>query len=112
MSNTRQFAKVVRRAKWRHLSFNEGTERVRIGNEFLVSVCDGSNHLTTWRRRGLWQPVNDIFGQDGVHFNSLGNYKFFKCLRGAILQACRTAVSHTVIIMYERDGSDIRLIVQ
>ena len=79
---------VVRRRKWCHLSFNEGTERVRIVNEFLVAVCDGINQITTWRHRGLWQPVNNIFGQDGVHFNSFGNYKFFKCLRGTILQAC------------------------
>ena len=84
---------IVRREKWRHLSFKEGTERVRMINEFLVAVCDGSNQITTWRHRGLWQPVNVIFGRDGVHFNSLGNYKFFKCLRGAILQACRTVVN-------------------
>ena len=82
--------KIIRRAQWRHLSVNEGNARVIIINEFLSAVCDGYREIYSWRHRGLWQPDNGIFREDGVHLNDLGNYKLYKCMRGAVIRAFRS----------------------
>ena len=80
---------VVRRNRWRHLSYDEGAGRVSDINEFLLAVCDGEKGVSFWKHRGLWQAGSDIFRKDGVHLNDLGNRKLLKSIRGAILLAIR-----------------------
>ena len=47
-----------------------------------------------------WASFTNIFFElylpDGVHLNNLGNYKFMRSIRGAVLQALKLVVASTV----------------
>ena len=72
---------VIRRNQWRHLVYDEGVKSVSDINEFLMAACDGDYGVSFWKHR------SELFRQDGVHLNELGNIKFIKSIKGAILQA-------------------------
>jgi hypothetical protein len=57
----------------------------------LVHSC----RLTAVPLRGLCNPDPDIFLADGVHFNYLGNRKFFRGVRGALIRAFKHASEAT-----------------
>ena len=40
-----------------------------------------------WRHRGVWHSRFNLMLPDGVHFNNLGNRRFFRSVRGAVLFA-------------------------
>ena len=60
-------------------------------NLHLENKLQDERYLSFWKHFGFWNPeVRALLQhQDGVHFNDLGNYKFYKSLRGAILKACK-----------------------
>ena len=74
---------VVRRHRWRHLSYDEGSARVAEINEFLKAVCTDFP-ISFWAYKGFWNIQREIFRPDGVHFNDLGNHKLFRTIKGAV----------------------------
>ena len=76
---------VLRRNSWRHFSYQEGADRVSCVNEFLLAACGGPGNVAFWKHRGMWQEGADIFRTDGIHFNSLGNFKLYKSVRGGYI---------------------------
>ena len=82
---------VVRRQKWRHISPEEGSKRVFEINDFWRVVA--ARDISTWKHRRMWQSQSNLFRKDGVHFNAFGNFRFFRSMRGAIINGCKTLVS-------------------
>lgn len=78
---------LIKRAKWRHFSPEDGTTRVAVVNTFIQAECAGDHHISFWKHKGFWNPRNRIFMRDGVHFNDLGNFKLYRSFRGALLWA-------------------------
>ena len=76
----------IRRRKWRHLSYEEGAARVATFNEFIVAACGGCAQIKVWKHKGMWLTQHNIFRRDGVHMNELGNHKFYRSMRGAVLK--------------------------
>ena len=52
-----------------------------------------------WRHRGFWKSKSELYLPDGVHLNNLGNYKFMRSIRGAVLQALKLVGASTVYSM-------------
>ena len=77
---------VVRRQSFRHLSITESSRRVLEINAFLSAVC-ATEHIRFLRHKGMWNSPLIMFRGDGVHFNDLGNYKLWRCVRGAVFLA-------------------------
>ena len=78
---------VVRRQRWRNFSFEEGAARVIALNAELESLCKGVDGMFFWRHKRLWNSIRVVFRRDGVHFSDIGNYRFFRSIRGAIMKA-------------------------
>ena len=41
-----------------------------------------------WHHRVFWRCKFRFLTRDSVHLNSRGNYKFFRSVRGAVLDVC------------------------
>ena len=74
-------------------SWKEGTQKVLDVNEFMKAVCDTErlSFCSPWPscappfcHRGFCQSQRNIFRDDGVHFNDLGNYKLWRSVKGAV----------------------------
>ena len=88
-SGTKRVAvcQVCRRSRWRGLSYEEGAARVIEINRYLEAFCRDSDCVFFWRHKRLWNSVHEVFRADGVHFNDVGNYRFYRSLRGAMMKA-------------------------
>ena len=80
---------VVRRQRWRHISYDEGSARVAEINEFLKAVCMDFP-ISFWAYKGFWNIQREIFRPDGVHFNDLGNHKLFRTIKGAVFTTVKS----------------------
>ena len=80
-------SQIVRRARWRHSTTEDGAAKVTCINEFLLAACDPPGPISFWQHRRLWQSNRTIFRADGVHFSDFGNHRFMRSIRGAILTA-------------------------
>ena len=89
---------ILHRNSWRHFSYQEGADRVSCVTEFLLAACSGPSNVAFWKHRGLWQEETELFRSDGVHYNSLGNVKLNKSVRGAIYQASRLCQPHSLAV--------------
>ena len=89
---------VLRRNSWRNFSYQEGANRVSGINEFLLAACSEPGKVAFWKHRGLWQEGAELFRHDGVHYNSLGNFKLYKSVRGAIFQAGRLCQPLSLVV--------------
>ena len=78
---------VCRRSRWRGLSFEDGAARVIEINRHLEAFCRDSDGVFFWRQKRVWNSVHEVFRADGVHFNDVGNYRFYRSLRGAMMKA-------------------------
>lgn len=60
-------------------------------NTHLHDRLHGERYISFWRHHGFWNPeVRALLQhQDQVHFNELGNYRYYRSLKGAILKACK-----------------------
>ena len=58
-------------------------------HQHLKVVLERLPYCYYWRHRGFWSCKQDLYLSDGVHLNSLGNYKFIRSVRGAILKALK-----------------------
>ena len=58
-------------------------------HQYLNVVLERLPYCYYWRHRGFWNCKQDHYLSDGVRLNSLGNYKFMRGVRGAILKALK-----------------------
>ena len=58
-------------------------------HQYLKVVLERLPYCYYWRHRGFWNSNQNLYLSDGVHLNSLGNYKFMRSIRGAILKALK-----------------------
>lgn len=73
-------------------SYNDRARAVNQLVEQMVAegVADGSYpNIEFWRHAGLQYPEIDIHDPYGVHLNIMGNYRFYRSVRGAILYSTR-----------------------
>ena len=80
---------VVRRLKWRNVSFEVGAARADQLNSYLKAFSEDMPFVFFWRHKRLWSSKMCIFRGDGCHFNDSGNYRLFRSVRGAIMAAAR-----------------------
>ena len=64
--------------------------QVKLLTEYLKVVLEPLPFVVYWRHRGFWNCKSRFLARDGVHLNSLGHYKFFRSLRGAVLRCLRS----------------------
>ena len=60
-------------------------------HQYLKVVLERLPYCYYWRHRGFWNRKRSLYLSDGVHLKSLGNYKFMRSIRGAILKALKLA---------------------
>ena len=80
---------VCRRLKWRTCNFSVGASRVQELNTYLTAFSSDTDGVFFWRHKRLWTSVHPVFRRDGIHYSDIGNYRFFRSLRGAIMAAIR-----------------------
>ena len=83
---------ICRRQRWRRSSFSIGAERVVQVNRYLGLFCDETEGISFWRHKRLWNSIRPVFRSDGVHFSDIGNYRFFRSVRGAIITTVASLV--------------------
>ena len=64
--------------------------KFKLLTKYLKIVLEPIPYVLYWRRRGFWNCKSRFLTRDGVHLNHLGQYKFFRSLRGAVLQCLQT----------------------
>ena len=64
--------------------------QVKLLTNYLKVVLEPIPHVLYWRYRGFWNCKSRSLTRDGVHLNHLRHYKFFRSLRGAVLQCLRS----------------------
>ena len=65
-------------------------------HQYLTVVLEPLPFYYYWWHRGFWKSKSELFLPDGVHLNNLGNYKFMRSIRGAVLQALKLVGAFTV----------------
>ena len=64
-------------------------------HQYLKVVLEPLPFWYYWRHRGFWKSKSELYLPDGVHLNNLGNYKFMRSIRGAVLQALKLVDAST-----------------
>ena len=67
-------------------SFNK---QVDLLTKYLKVVLEPIPYVFYWRHGGFWRCKSRFLARDGVYFNKLGHYKYFRSLRGAVLRCIR-----------------------
>ena len=83
---------ICRRHRWRWSSFSIVAERVIQVNWYLGLFCDETEGISFWRHKRLWNSIRPVFRNDGVHLSDIGNYRFFRSVRGAIITTVASLV--------------------
>lgn len=78
---------ICRRQRWRNSSYAVGADRVVQINRYLDAFCSDTDGISFWRHKRLWNSIRPVFRRDGVHFSDIGNYRFYRSMRGAIIHA-------------------------
>ena len=68
-------------------SFNR---QVKLLTKYLKVVLEPIPYVLYWRHGGFWNCKSRFFTRDGIHLDQLGQYKFSRRLRGAVLQYLRS----------------------
>ncbi len=82
----------IRRLTWHNFTEEEGPRRIQQAMEFLQAVCQGTP-IIFWKHKGMWNSRANVYRDDGVHLNDLGNFKFYRSIRGLIIHATNKHLS-------------------
>jgi len=80
------FVQLLERQHTRHVPVQIYNNLVKYANSFLKSQLKENKCLHYWKLTGVKNSEINLY-QDGVHFNDVGNYRYYKNLRGAIIQS-------------------------
>ena len=72
--------------RWSQNSDNFNCKLAKL-HKYLTVVLEQLPFCYYWRHRGFWNSNSELYLPDGVHLNRLGNYKFMRSIRGAVLKA-------------------------
>ena len=61
--------------------------KAKLLTKYLRVVLQLIPYAIFWGHRGFWRPTQNFYSRDGVHLNSLGQEKYNRSLRGAILRS-------------------------
>ena len=61
--------------------------QVKLLTKYLRVVLEPIPYAIFGGHRGFWRPTQNFYARDGVHLNSLGQEKYHRSLRGAILRS-------------------------
>ena len=64
--------------------------QVKLLTKYLKVVLEPIPYVLYWRHRGFWNCKSRFLTRDGVHLHHFGQYKFFRSLRGTVLQCWRS----------------------
>ena len=64
--------------------------QVKSLTKYLKVVLEPIPYVLYWRHKCFWNCKSRFLTRDGVRLNHLGQYKFFRNLRGAVLQCSRS----------------------
>lgn len=67
--------------------WEEFLRRAEILNDYLSVVLQPISNAFCWTHRDFSSPYKDVYLEDGVHVNALGQYFLYRSYRGAILKA-------------------------
>jgi hypothetical protein len=70
---------------------------VKYANNFLKSRWKENKCLHYWKLTGVKNSEINLY-QDGVHFNDVGNYRYYRNLRGAIEVSIYTVVTEKRVV--------------
>lgn len=59
-------------------------------NRYLKVVLEPLPYAFFWSHKGFWRAKTNFMARDGVHLNSLGQYKLYRSLRGAVLRCLQS----------------------
>ena len=59
-------------------------------NRYLKVVLEPLPYAFFWAHKGFWRAKTNFMARDGVHLNRLGQYKFYRSLRGAVLRCLQS----------------------
>lgn len=79
----------MHRSQTRNINITSYNSRVDAANQLLKSYVPQGGMLF-WKLKGFTNSVNNIFS-DGVHLNSLGQYKLYRQIRGILLLFTRNS---------------------
>ena len=60
------------------------SECVNHCNWILKDLLQVEKGISYFKLRGLYEPQQEIFIRDGIHFNGYGTYKMYRAVRGAV----------------------------
>ena len=74
--------------------YNNIVHRVNFAISRKIAHYEG-NHVVLWRHSGFWalEARTLIMLPDGVHFNDIGNEKYYKSLKSCLVQALKRALN-------------------
>ena len=64
--------------------------QVKLVAKYLKVVLERIPYALYWRHGDFCNCKSRFLTRDGVHLNHLGQYKFFRSLRGAVLQCLQS----------------------
>ena len=56
---------------------------------YLRVVLEPIPYPIYWGHRGFWKACHNFYAADGIHLNSMGQYKLYRSFRGAVLKSMR-----------------------
>lgn len=62
---------------------------VRTLSQYLRVVLEPLPYALYWSHRGFWNTKQQFLCADGVHLNTVGQFKFYRSLRGAVLKSLK-----------------------
>ena len=88
---------LMNRERTRNVDVDQYNEYVFQANQMLKAECHNEKSLTYWKLKGLKQSTRKIF-YDGVHLNRLvGQPKYYRNIRGAILHAFELCKNYRLV---------------
>ena len=70
----------------------QASNKNRHFTRFLRVLLEPIPYAIYWGHRGFWKSKNNFFTSDGIRFNSRGQYKLYRSLRGAVLKSLQSFV--------------------
>jgi len=76
------------RQKTRHITVEKYNYFKRITNKFIKKELVSKSKINFWNIKGLKESLENLFG-DGVHFNDDGNLRYYRIIRGALINSSK-----------------------
>ena len=67
-------------------AFNKNVDLL---THYLRVVLEPIPYAIYWGHRSFWKARHYFYAADGVHLNSMGQYKLYRSFRGAVLKFMR-----------------------